>query len=979
MFLITDSHITNEKFLVYINDLLASGEIADLYTEDDKMNIINNIRPKVKADGRTDTPDECWSWYIEKVCQNLHVALCFSPVGEAFRRRAKRFPALVTCTVIDWFHAWPEDALKNVAANFLSEVDLGEDSVREAVVDFMPYSFTTVNKAGIRCYKQERRHVYTTPKSFLELIKLFTNMLGQKKDVLEKNKEMYESGLVKLEETESVVGKLEEDLKIMSVEVEKKKEEADKVATIVGKEKTIVEAENDKAMVEEEAVNKIKASATEIKTSCEADVARLVPLVETAKTKVQNLSIKDLQFLKGLQTPPADIDKVFFCIMYMMAGVPGYDSDIDLTPQKLPKNLDWKSGCLKLLTNPGKLISLLLKFPEEINNNKVPKQNFAKIYPYFETCEAFKDPVLMGKKSAAAAGVLEFIECMVSYYDAMTQMIPKRQALQQATDELEAATIKLNKVQAEVAELQASLAILMEEFAKAEKDKNDAIAESDRCTLKLNLAQRLVNALGSEKDRWGGSIERLGKEIDVIVGDVLLAAAFISYTGPFSKGLRTFIMNEEFNIWVAKRKIPMSDGKLAVDFLSDDAVRASWNNDGLPSDIVSIENGTILTSSERYPLMVDPQLQGITWIREKEKSRNLIAMRIGSKNYINKIERCLDDGTPVLLENLDDSIDPIVMPIVARNTFKRAGKKYMKFGGKDILLNDSFKLYLQTKLSNPHYPPEVQAEAALINFTVTENGLSDQLLALIVEKERPDLASKKIQLIQQQNQFKIKLKELEIGLLEKLNNSQGDILEDIELIENLEYSKKLSIEIEEKVIIAKETEKMINTSSEFYRASAIRGALIFFLMNELYKMASFYMYSLESFVDVICRAISLVQDEQGTLTKSKPKKGDADAEKKEEDNDKKEPEDEAKKDDDEKKEGEGEDGEKKEGEGEDGEKKEGDAEGEEGEEGEKKEDEGDAKPDEEKNIEVEEKKEGDAEAEADEDDGEIQESLTPRT
>merc|ERR1712226_1395383 len=97
--------------------------------------------------------------------------------------------------------------------------------------------------------------------------------------------------------------------------------------------------------------------------------------------------------------------------------------------------------------------------------------------------------------------------------------------------------------------------------------------------------------------------------------------------------------------------------------------------------------------------------------------------------------------------------------------------------------------------------------------------------------------------------------------------------EDIELIENLEYSKKLSIEISEKVEIAKVTEKMINTSSEFYRPSAIRGALIFFLMNELYKMSSFYMYSLESYVDVIIRAIKLVAEEMGVLVQPKKEGG----------------------------------------------------------------------------------------------------------
>merc|ERR1712194_957451 len=131
----------------------------------------------------------------------------------------------------------------------------------------------------------------------------------------------------------------------------------------------------------------------------------------------------------------------------------------------------------------------------------------------------------------------------------------------------------------------------------------------------------------------------------------------------------------------------------------------------------------------------------------------LITMRVGAKNYVNIAERCLDDGTPIMFENLEEDIDPIIMPIVARNTFKRAGKKYMKFGGKDILLNPKFKLILQTKLSNPEYQPEIQAEAALINFSVTEEGLCDQLLTIIVEKERPDLSSKRKFLIKQQNEF----------------------------------------------------------------------------------------------------------------------------------------------------------------------------------------------------------------------------------
>ena len=75
--------------------------------------------------------------------------------------------------------------------------------------------------------QKERRFVYTTPKSFLELIKLFKGMLGKKKNALLEAKERYEMGIVKLNETQEIVSKLEEDLKISSVEVEKIKVEAD--------------------------------------------------------------------------------------------------------------------------------------------------------------------------------------------------------------------------------------------------------------------------------------------------------------------------------------------------------------------------------------------------------------------------------------------------------------------------------------------------------------------------------------------------------------------------------------------------------------------------------------------------------------------------------------------------------------------------------------------------------------------------------
>ena len=134
------------------------------------------------------------------------------------------------------------------------------------------------------------------------------------------------------------------------------------------------------------------------------------------------------------------------------------------------------------------------------------------------------------------------------------------------------------------------------------------------------------------------------------------------------------------------------------------------------------------------------------------------------------------------------------------------------------------------------------------------------------------MAAQREFLIQQQNAFKIQLSDLEADLLKRLAEQKGDILDDIDLIENLEKSKAVSEEVKEKVKIAKETEINIVEASETYRPAANRGALVFFMMNELYKIHSFYRFSLDSFVIVVNRAIDIVAERMN------PKKTEANEE-----------------------------------------------------------------------------------------------------
>lgn len=105
---------------------------------------------------------------------------------------------------------------------------------------------------------------------------------------------------------------------------------------------------------------------------------------------------------------------------------------------------------------------------------------------------------------------------------------------------------------------------------------------------------------------------------------------------------------------------------------------------------------------------------------------------------------------------------------------------------------------------------------------------------MVVKSEKPDLEQKKEELVSKQNEFQITLANLESGLLQQLSDADPDtILQNTELIESLEVTKKTSTEIKEQQVIAVETEKKINLAREIYRRVAAEGAMLYFMLIKL--------------------------------------------------------------------------------------------------------------------------------------------------
>ncbi|XP_036884188.1 dynein heavy chain 9, axonemal isoform X2 [Sturnira hondurensis] len=836
VFLMTDAQVAHEKFLVLINDLLASGEVPDLYSDDEVENIINNMRNEVKSQGLVDNRENCWKFFIDRVRRQLKVTLCFSPVGNKLRVRSRKFPAIVNCMAIDWFHEWPQQALESVSLRFLQNTENIEPTVKQSISKFMAFVHTSVNQTSQSYLNNEQRHNYTTPKSFLEFIRLYQSLLRRNGKELKSKMERLENGLLKLHSTSAQVDDLKAKLAIQEVELKQKNEDADKLIQEVGIETDKVSREKALADKEEQKVALIMLEVEQKQKDCEEDLAKAEPALTAAQAALNTLNKTNLTELKSFGSPPQAVSNVSAAVMALMA------------PEgKVPKDRSWKAAKVAMARVDAFLDSLINFDKENIHKNCLKA-----IRPYLQDPEF--NPEFVATKSYAAAGLCSWVINIVKFYEVFCDVEPKRQALSRATLDLTAAQEKLAAIKAKISHLNDNLAKLTAKFEKATADKLKCQQEAEVTAGTISLANRLVGGLASENVRWAEAIQNFKQQERKLCGDILLTTAFISYLGFFTKKYRQSLVDGTWRPYLSQLQvpIPVTPSLDLLRMLTDDADLAAWQNEGLPADRMSAENAAILVNCERWPLMVDPQLQGIKWVKNKY-GENLWVTQTGQKGYLQTIERALEAGDMVLIENLEESIDPILGPLLGREVIKKG--RFIKIGDKECEYNPKFRLILHTKLANPHYQPELQAQATLINFTVTRDGLEDQLLASVVSMERPDLEQLKSELTKQQNGFKITLKTLEDNLLSHLSSASGNFLGDMALVENLEVTKQTAAEVEKKFQEANVTEAKINEAREHYRPAAARASLLYFIMNDLSKIHPMYQFSLKAFSTVFQKAV----------------------------------------------------------------------------------------------------------------------------
>ena len=626
VFLFNDTQIVLESFLEDVNNILNTGEVPNLFPADEYAQILDEVRGPARDSGLEDSsPGALYNFFVERSRTNVHVVLCMSPIGDAFRTRMRMYPSLVNCCTINWFTEWPDAALQSVAEHSLKEIEMAPE-ISASVVEMFAHMHQSVIVLAKRFHAELGRNYYVTPTSYLELINTFSTLLGERRSEVLKLQKRYTVGLDKLNTTGSAVKIMEEELIELQPVLKTKTKEVNELMEKIKVDSAAAEIKK-KSVGEEEAVASKKAEAADaMKADCEKDLAAAMPALEAALSALNTLNKSDITEVKAMKKPPDGVVLVMKALSILLQVKP-----LKKKSEDGMKKIDdyWETAKKEFLSDP-KFLPRLYAFDKD----NIPDSVVEAVKPTTEDPNFAPD--IVARASSAAKGLSMWVSAMVTYHRVAKVVGPKKLQLEESTRELEEVTRVLSAKKAELQAVLDTLQALSDLYEKSVAEKESLANQVADCEAKLIRANKLMNGLGGEKVRWGETAESLKVSYNNIVGDVLLSSGVIAYLGAFTLAYRSSIAQDWMGI-LQDKDLPRSLDPSTVKVLGKPVEIRQWIIYGLPTDSYSIENSIIASKSRRWPLMIDPQGQANKFVKKLEEERKLIVIKLSDATFVSDL------------------------------------------------------------------------------------------------------------------------------------------------------------------------------------------------------------------------------------------------------------------------------------------------------------------------------------------------------
>eukprot|EP00727_Mastigamoeba_balamuthi_P008592 m51a1_g4355 putative cytoplasmic dynein 2 heavy chain 1 (4311) ;mRNA; f:228679-242475 len=874
--LVEDHQLVEPAIIEYLNSLLSAGEVPGLFAPEELDGLLMPLKETATAEGFFGST---FDYFVNRVRANVHVVLIMDPDNREFQQRCQSNPALYTRCTMQWVDQWYPDSLSSLAMLSLKYAFPENPKKLASVVDML-----------VRLYHDSAKRS-ATPRSFVRLLDTYKAIYESKYNECNKRKTSLGGGLKKLGEAAQTVDKLSGDASVKAEELEKANAEANKTMQEI--EKNLGNAAKQKTEMKKlsEALSAEEQKLLVQKEKIEEQLSKIQPLIDSARAAVGNIDKKNVDEIRNLRNPGETIRNIMEAVVRLMGQT----------------DVSWNN--IKTFLGQSGVVSSIMRF----DPGSVRPDTRLQVEDLMTSKASSFEPENAKHASLAALPLATWATAVVEYSKVKQSVAPLE-------ERLAAATSKLSSSRNKITELEKNVKKIDDEVTRLKKQFQGMTAEAMKLETALGVvqetlskAQSLLSKLSGERDRWQAQLKDIEAQIEALPMSALLAAGFVTYLAGCPEDMRAEIVAS----WVAM--VGLKEWNF-VKFLGSETEMLTFKGEGLPADSLSMENALVVKWTTGVPFLVDPSSQASTWLvnhlqgitlpkpaadaapegqagkteapsgeaagaqqeqPKKTADEQELEMFIGDlfeseaageavgkaakqtvevttqedPKFVNKLELAVRFGKILVVKEVD-RINPILYPIIRRDLVRQGAAFAVQIGDKPMTWNEEFRIFLVTRDPNPDLPPDARALLTEANFTVTRSGLEGQLLMLAIQHEKPELEKTKMMHLLQEEENKVQMERLEEQLLEQLAKSEGNILQNKELIASLEETKEKAVAISASLEASQKAQEELDVQRNVYKPIAKSGSSLFFVMQDLGKVNHMYRFSLGSFLPLFDRAMS---------------------------------------------------------------------------------------------------------------------------
>ena len=557
----------------------------------------------------------------------------------------------------------------------------------------------------------------------------------------------------------------------------------------------------------------------------EKELSEAEPALESAKLSVQNIRKAQLDELRALARPPTAVQLTMEMISVMMGE----------------KSQDWAE--IRKFVRRDDFIATIVNFDPMLLQGKQIK----KVQEYLTNPEMDFNSV--DRASKACGPLYQWASSQINYSTILRKITPLRQEIDRLKEESSSLEAKQKGVLDEIEQLESDIKRYKTEYASAIRDTELIRTEMVTVTKKVSRAESLLSSLNEEKDRWQTTSQSFDMQMSTLIGDCLLSAGFLTYAGIFDHRGRKQLLQEWSQI-LEDLGIPFRSDIEMISYLSTPSEQMAWRSFGMSSDELAIQNCILLEKFNRFPLVIDPSGQATQFFMNKFASQKIIQTSFQDSTFLKTLASAIRFGTPLLVQDVE-TIDPILNPVLNRELQKTGGRTLIRIGTEDIDFSPKFMIILTTRNPQARFAPDLCSRVTTVNFTVTTASLEAQVLSAILRAERPDVDSRRTEMLRLKGEQSAKLRELEEKLLNTISAAQGAILDDDTVINSLETIKGEAAVLGKEVMKTADIMQEVKSISNVYEPLATAIAAVYFTLEKMSDLNFLYQFSLQYFLEIV--------------------------------------------------------------------------------------------------------------------------------